>query len=48
FKKDNNYIGKATHYKTVKIKIKSKNKVGKFINVKITKAEPWGLKGIEK
>ncbi len=37
-------IGKSLHYKTVKFKGK-KNLIGKFIKVKIIKAEPWRLKG---
>lgn len=37
-------IGKTRHYKTVKIK-GSENLIGKFVNVKITKALPWGLRG---
>ncbi len=48
-KKINNYLmGKNNQYKTLKIK-SDKNLVGKFVEVKITDAEPWGLKAkIEK
>lgn len=37
-------FGKSYHYKTVKF-VGSKNMVGNFCKVKITKALPWGLKG---
>ncbi|MDP2820781.1 MAG: tRNA (adenosine(37)-N6)-dimethylallyltransferase MiaA, partial [bacterium] len=41
-------IGKSEHYKTVKIVLPEKTKenfVGKFIDAKILKVFPWGLKG---
>ncbi|MCD6500810.1 tRNA (N6-isopentenyl adenosine(37)-C2)-methylthiotransferase MiaB [bacterium] len=37
-------IGKSFHYKTVKW-VGSKDLIGKFVRVKITDAQPWGLKG---
>jgi len=37
-------IGKTRHYKTVKFR-GNENLIGEFINVKITKALPWGLSG---
>ena len=37
-------IGKSFHYKTVKCE-GSKDLIGKFIRVKITETQPWGLKG---
>jgi len=37
-------IGKTDTYKTVKIR-GSKNLIGKFLDVEITKATPWGLAG---
>jgi len=51
-KKDSLY-GKTRKYKTVKIpvtsyKVHDTNLIGQFIKVKITKALPWGLKGILK
>jgi len=46
-KKGNEYFGKTRSYKTVVFKNNSLNNlVGKFINVKITKADSFGLKGI--
>jgi len=39
-------LGKTRTYKTVKIPAVNKNLVGKIINVKITDALSWGLKGI--
>ncbi|MEA3295672.1 MAG: tRNA (N6-isopentenyl adenosine(37)-C2)-methylthiotransferase MiaB [Patescibacteria group bacterium] len=41
-------IGKTKEYKTIKFKIANFNPqsvIGKFVNVKITNAIPWGLKG---
>ncbi len=37
-------LGKSFHYKTVKFK-GEKSLIGKFINLKIKEALPWGLKG---
>jgi len=37
-------IGKSRKYKTVKFK-GEKNLIGKFVKVKITNTNPWGLKG---
>jgi tRNA-2-methylthio-N6-dimethylallyladenosine synthase len=37
-------IGKSFHYKTVKFE-GSNDLIGKFVKVKITDAQPWGLKG---
>ena len=42
--KDGFLIGKSFHYKTVKFK-GEKNLIGKFVKVKISNAQPWGLKG---
>ena len=39
-------LGKTRTYKTVKIKSKDKNLIGKIIKVKITKALPWGIEGV--
>ncbi len=39
-------LGKTRTYKTVKIPTVDKNLVGKIMNVKITDALSWGLKGI--
>lgn len=43
-KKPGIILGKSWHYKTVKIDSK-KDLVGKFVQVKITKALSWGLEG---
>ena len=39
-------LGKTRTYKTVKIKSKNKNLIGKIIKVKITKALSWRLEGV--
>ena len=44
----NELFGKSEHYKTVKIVLTKKTKenyVGKFIDAKVKKIFPWGLKG---
>jgi len=38
------YFGKNKHYKTIKVK-SNKNILGKLVKVKITKAQPFTLKG---
>ena len=41
-------IGKTKEYKTIKFKITDFNPqdiIGKFVDIKITDAIPWGLKG---
>lgn len=43
-RKNKYWVGKTKSYKTVEIK-SSKNLLGKFVKVKITKATPWGLSG---
>jgi tRNA-2-methylthio-N6-dimethylallyladenosine synthase len=46
--KNNEWLGKTRNYKTIKITCPSaggKDILGKFIEVKITKAFPWGLEG---
>jgi len=43
-RKGNYIIGKTQTYKTIKFE-SNKNLIGKFANVKITKALPWGLRG---
>ncbi len=42
--KDGFLTSKSFHYKTVKFKGK-KNLLGKFVKVKISNVQPWGLKG---
>jgi tRNA-2-methylthio-N6-dimethylallyladenosine synthase len=50
--KDNFYLGKTRHYKTVKIQLNPEpytlnaNLVGQIVKVKIINALPWGLKGV--
>ncbi|MFH1456584.1 MAG: tRNA (N6-isopentenyl adenosine(37)-C2)-methylthiotransferase MiaB [Patescibacteria group bacterium] len=51
-KKDNYYFGKTRNFKNIKIKTrlkiqsaKHKNFIGKFINIKIIKANIWNLEG---
>ena len=54
-KKNNYYFGKTRNFKNVKIiteikklrnkEIKGKNLIGKFINIKVTKANTWNLEG---
>ena len=42
--KKNKWLGKTRSYKNIQVE-SSKNLLGKFIKIKITKALPWGLKG---
>lgn len=48
YEKKGYIIGKTKEYKTIKFKITNfnpQNIIGKFVNIKITNAIPWGLKG---
>jgi len=48
-KKEKGFLyGKSRAYKTVKIKDDEKISIGNFVEVKITDAYPWGLKGEKK
>ena len=48
-KKEKGFLyGKSRAYKTVKIKGDAKTSIGDFVEVKITNAYPWGLKGEKK
>ncbi len=48
-KKEKKFLyGKSRTYKTVKIKDEDKISIGDFVEVKITEAYPWGLKGEKK
>ena len=48
-KKEKGFLyGKSRTYKTVKIKDEEKISIGDFVDVRIIKAYPWGLKGEKK